>query len=459
MSKGKILRYFDYENNEPIFDKKHSIFLKIEELSIHSHRELNWKCDKCGNKWKAKVFQIAFSKINPCVRCRSFATIYPNLLKEWDYTKNEIDPFSLSPYNTKLVFWHCKTCNKKWKASVENSLKGKLKKCKCHISLGNRNPELAKEWHPTKNGDLTPFNVAEYKREKFWWKCQKCGYEWKESLMGRSRGWKSGWNQCFRCKSFGNVYLEMTKFWHPIKNGKLTPYDFLSRANNKFWWSHFQDGEEHVWKASIDSMANSSEKKSNGCPYCHGLKVCKGNSLSVNYPNLSKEWNLEKNGKLTPDKVTYGSSDKVWWKCSKCNNEWNAQITHRTYCGTGCPKCSIRNKVILKDGTCCASKVEALFYLKYKEEELEFLHNEKYGSLGKRGFYRYDFYFPKTNTYVEVTGFNEKNEFHGIWDKYIERIQRKREYVENTLNGKFIFISHAITSDEKEYVKKHTKST
>ena len=35
--------------------------------------------------------------------------------------------------------------------------------------LGNRHPELAKEWHPTKNGDLTPFDVTYGKNQTAWW--------------------------------------------------------------------------------------------------------------------------------------------------------------------------------------------------------------------------------------------------------------------------------------------------
>ena len=36
------------------------------------------------------------------------------------------------------------------------------------------NPDLAKEWHPTKNGDLTPENVFSKSGKKVWWKCPVC---------------------------------------------------------------------------------------------------------------------------------------------------------------------------------------------------------------------------------------------------------------------------------------------
>ena len=35
------------------------------------------------------------------------------------------------------------------------------------------------------------------------------------------------------------------------------------------------------------------------------------------YPDLVKEWHPSKNGELTPQHFTHGSSKKVWWLCSK----------------------------------------------------------------------------------------------------------------------------------------------
>tara|TARA_B110000285_G_scaffold180449_1_gene203483 strand:+ start:85 stop:225 length:141 start_codon:yes stop_codon:yes gene_type:complete len=37
-------------------------------------------------------------------------------------------------------------------------------------SLAEVNPELAEEWHPTKNGELTPFDVTKGSNKKVWWK-------------------------------------------------------------------------------------------------------------------------------------------------------------------------------------------------------------------------------------------------------------------------------------------------
>ena len=34
-------------------------------------------------------------------------------------------------------------------------------------------PEIAKEWHPTLNGDLTPDKVSYGSNKIIWWQCQK----------------------------------------------------------------------------------------------------------------------------------------------------------------------------------------------------------------------------------------------------------------------------------------------
>ena len=42
-------------------------------------------------------------------------------------------------------------------------------------------PDIAKEWHPTKNGDLTVDNVTPKSNKKVWWICSK-GHEYESSV-------------------------------------------------------------------------------------------------------------------------------------------------------------------------------------------------------------------------------------------------------------------------------------
>lgn len=48
-------------------------------------------------------------------------------------------------------------------------------------------PDLAKEWHPTKNGNLTPQDIGANSCKKVWWQCDK-NHEWETSITMRAKG-------------------------------------------------------------------------------------------------------------------------------------------------------------------------------------------------------------------------------------------------------------------------------
>lgn len=52
--------------------------------------------------------------------------------------------------------------------------------------LSETHPELSKQWHPTKNGILTPFNTSYGSTLKVWWKCE-LGHEWQCWINNRAR--------------------------------------------------------------------------------------------------------------------------------------------------------------------------------------------------------------------------------------------------------------------------------
>lgn len=189
-------------------------------------------------------------------------------------------------------------------------------------SLAEINPRLTREWHPTKNGKLTPKDVTPGANKKVWWRCKK-SHEWKAKVSNRNRG-----NSCPYCSGrkatkenclvFENPIL--AREWHPAKNGKLMPWDVTPKSGKKVWW---RCKRGHAWKTII---ANRSTGRR--CPYCSGRKVGKDNCLQTVNPSLSREWHPIKNGKLTPRDVVPGSNKKVWWKCKKVH-EWKTIIRDR----------------------------------------------------------------------------------------------------------------------------------
>ena len=119
-------------------------------------------------------------------------------------------------------------------------------------SLAETNPELAAQWHPTKNGDLTPKQVSRGSHMKVWWKCQK-GHEWQTTIYHRTNG--SGCPYCTGQKvikgenDLQTVNPVLANEWNYEKNKGLTPEDVMPYSNKKVWWICNQG---HEWQATIN---------------------------------------------------------------------------------------------------------------------------------------------------------------------------------------------------------------
>ena len=208
------------------------------------------------------------------------------------------------------------------------------------------NPELAKQWHPTKNGTLTPRDVTPGSAKKVWWICDK-KHEWAATIRSRSRGRRCPYCMGkFACEDncLQTLDPELAKQWHPTKNGVLTPMKVTQFSSRKVWWIC---DKKHEWRAEVYRRSYGK-----GCPYCYRNAVCldislhtKKPKLHTKYPKLSKEWHPKKNGQLTPKNITPGSNRKVWWTC-KNGHEWQAVVKNRVR-GTKCPFCS-RRRAMLK---------------------------------------------------------------------------------------------------------------
>lgn len=198
--------------------------------------------------------------------------------------------------------------------------------------LATVNPDLAAEWHPTKNNDLTPENIARGANAKVWWQCS-LGHEWSARVYTRSRG--SG---CPYCKGrkvwagfndLATLNPILAAEWHPEENMELTPSDVSCRSIKTVWWK-CRCGEE--WPKKIQSRSDGSR-----CKVCSSLATNYFGSLAIESPELAKEWNLDKNGDLTPSDVSCVSKKLAWWTCNK-GHEWRMSVGRRYY-GVGCPVC------------------------------------------------------------------------------------------------------------------------
>ncbi len=72
------------------------------------------------------------------------------------------------------------------------------------------------------------------------------------------------------------------------------------------------------------------------------------NLLKTKYPDLFRDWDINKNQGLNKNKITVGSSRiLIDWKCYKCGFEWRQKVLNRVKHNTQCKKCN-NEKVLLK---------------------------------------------------------------------------------------------------------------
>ena len=317
-----------------------------------SNKKVWWRCDKDrDHEWEATPNHRTSGKGCPFCAGRSVAdsnrlsTRYPQLVPEWHPTKNEdLTADDVTEGSNRKVWWLCENSHA-WDAVVASRAAGG---CGCPYCSGRRVsdanrlsikfPDVAKEWHPTENGDLTPYDVAIASNRKVWWICKE-GHKWEAVIPSRTLG-GSGCPYCggllvSDANRLSIKFPGLVKEWHPTKNGKLTPDDVSYGSVRKAWW-HCERG--HDWEAAVWSRAGIGA----GCPYCSGLLVTDDNRLSLRNPELVKEWHPDKNGKLTPDLVPYGSGRKVWWVCDR-KHEWEAAISDRAN-ENGCRSCSLPHR-------------------------------------------------------------------------------------------------------------------
>lgn len=143
-------------------------------------------------------------------------------------------------------------------------------------------------------------------------------------------------------KSLYKISKKFLKDYDYEKNYPILPETLYNNSSKKIWWKC------HI--CNTEYFRSPNERNAGcGCPNCgHNRRVKtlekvlldKNGSLEEKKPVFLKEWNYEKNT-LLPNEITLKSNKKVWWKCEKCNYEWESTPYNR-FQGKGCPKCGLK---------------------------------------------------------------------------------------------------------------------
>lgn len=322
-----------------------------QDFSKGSHEKV-WWLGKCSHEWEMAI-NSRTSQSQGCPFCsgnsllvgvNDLASQRPDVAAEWHPTYNEeTSPSDVFVYSSK-VFWWLGTCGHEWDTNVSSRTS---QNNGCPVCRGLRVvpgindlktliPDLAFQWHPSKNGALTSQMITVASHQNVWWLGQ-CGHEWESPIYSRTVG-KQGCPVCSNKKilvgfnDFKFINPLLSSQWHPIKNGNLTPEHVSPISGQKVWWL----GEcGHEWEAKISNRVSSESN----CPICVGQQVLVGfNDLASQNPVIAAQWHPMKNNGLIPSQFTTGSDKRVWWLCAS-GHEWETTIHDRARRNYGCAQC------------------------------------------------------------------------------------------------------------------------
>jgi len=362
--------------------------LTADQFTCGSHQKIWWLCSKSGcHEWQTVIKARALNN-DGCPRCvnrvaghNRLSDAFPEIAAEWHPTKNRhiypvwlfnkpssskrprnrrLRPSDVPAYGNESVWWQCKNnAAHVWITRIAARTKNGSgcpfcagRKVSQDNNLEKKYPGVAKLWHPTRNGALTPANVTPGVGTKVWWRCfRSADHVWQATVCSVVWSHRTGDSGCPFCAgrritkgdSLAAKYPQIARLWHASRNGDLQPSQVTVGCEQKAWWQCDRSAD-HVFQATVHAMVKYIRKGGTGCPYCKGFRVSKENSLAAKYPNLLEFWDKIRNGAIKPTKVTHGSSKLVWWRCPKSG----LHVWKRTVCamvgywkrrGALCPFC------------------------------------------------------------------------------------------------------------------------
>lgn len=336
--------------------------LDIDSIPPGSKMNIWWRCSKVEpHSWRRAIRSRTIND-QGCPDCRiaakSLAHNAPEIAVEWHAQKNApLTPELVPAHSKQKAWWVCKVNPEHvWEAQIRNRVDEgtkcphcqKLKGMVALPPLSVFDPILSSQWHPTKNGTLSPSQVTAGTHRKVWWQCPSDpSHEWEADVRNRARLGR-GCPFCARHSarvsagnSLADKFPNLACQWHPEKNGNLNPADFLPGSAVRVWW-RCSGKPFHEWEVSI---YNRTSRQPNGeCPFCRKTRLSDANSLAAVHPEVAADWHPERNGDLTPHDVTRASGKRVWWRCSKNPaHEWDKIIRARTIHKSGCPHCALES--------------------------------------------------------------------------------------------------------------------
>ncbi|CEP95548.1 DNA-directed RNA polymerase subunit P [[Clostridium] sordellii] len=354
----EILReIWDYDKNK----------LEPYNLAPNTHKKVWIKCTEKEYHGSYETTCHNFTSGNRCPYCRSlkvhikdsFGEYHKEILKDiWDYDKNTIGPYELSPNSNKKVWIKCVEkdyhgsyeidCNK-FTSGIRCPYCARKKKVHIKDSFGEYHKEILKDiWDYDKN-TISPYELSPHSNKKVWIKCLEKDYH--DSYEIGCNKFTSG-TRCPYCvnlkihhrDSFGGIYKDVLQdIWDYEKN-KVDPHNISPSTTKKVWIKCTEKDYHGSYQVTCGSFTSGTR-----CPYCANQKIHPKDSFGEYHKKiLEKVWDYKKN-KENPYSLAPNTHKKVWIKCidKDYHGSYEIACSHFTS-GKRCPYCASQ-KVHPKD--------------------------------------------------------------------------------------------------------------
>lgn len=259
----------------------------IEQNSISPHlkKKIVWKCNKNSNHTWIRTPIRMITGTGRCPHCVEemkrennsyLIDSHPEIAQQFSF-KNDFPLQHVLKNSNQKFIWKCKQGHE-WEATVQarTSRNSKCPFCSNKRVVKGVNdfatlyPEIAKEWHPSKNSKR-PYEIKSKSHFKAVWKCVKCNHEWKTAVYHRT-GNDSGCPQCSGrvvnagINDIATLHPDVIQYWSD-KN-TYSPSEVSSGSGKTVIWKCKQG---HEWEMSPYRQLKSN--RVSFCSECHSYNV------------------------------------------------------------------------------------------------------------------------------------------------------------------------------------------
>ncbi|MGO3088233.1 MAG: zinc-ribbon domain-containing protein [Galactobacter sp.] len=282
-SDNKYVDWWDHDRNPP----------ELWETAKLKGRKEAWWCCPEGHSFEQRILDVTGGYSSPCPECREIAakeweakraayaglTIadVPELLEAWEEDippeTVQVDAFTGdSGYrfrcpanghrNTRQplswLFGGCSACK------AAETRRRRAEKAADNPTATRLTPEIASQWHPTKNGKLKLATISPDSRRAVWWRDPVCGHEFQATPRERDKYQRLRCPECHTIlDSLAFHYPDIADEWSPVNS--VSPWHIRPNTSQlvepPLWICRHDPA--HMWRAVPAARVNGSQ-----CPEC-----------------------------------------------------------------------------------------------------------------------------------------------------------------------------------------------